>query len=121
MPADMYAIPSRTLTLDSYGNASRGLIQRVLSGLGAQRDIYQRSRKGSVNAARYFAGIVGNVHGIWDTKALHNGGPALMFIFVRAPTYTKRYDFLAVAQRIIAIQFPSEFSRALAHAMATAR
>lgn len=121
MPANMYAVPSRTVKRDSYGNVSKGLIQKILSGLQAQRDVHQRARKGSRTSGGYFAGIIGNVHGIWDVKALHDGGPALLFIYTNTPNYTKRLNFQAVAARVISRSFNKEFGKALAYAIATAR
>lgn len=129
MPKGMYAVPSRTIKKDRYGNVSTGMIQKILSGLGAQRKTRlnplvgsKRSRKGRSTLGKYFSGIIGNVHGIWDVKRLHEGGPALLFIFVRAaPKYSKQFDFEKVAKKISKAVFKREFDKSLRKALATAR
>jgi len=121
MPSNMYAVPSRTMRLNQYGNVSNGVIQKILSGLGAQRDKYQRASKGSRTSGKYFSGIIGNVHGIWDITKLQRGQLALMFLFVKSPSYKKRYDFEAVANKTIKTVFRREFDKALKKALETAR
>ena len=125
MPRNMYAIPSRTIKKNQYGNVSNGVIQKILSGLSSQRDVYQNARKGSSRSktlGKYFAGIVGSTHGIWDVARLHKGQPALLFLFVTgAPNYRKRFDFQRVAQKTIKTVFTREFDKSLKKALATAR
>ena len=125
MPRNMYAVPTGIIKKNQYGNVSPGLIQRILSGLGAQRDIYQNARTGSKRTktlGKYFSGIVSGVHGIWDVAALNRGVPALLFIFVSgAPRYEKRFDFERVALKTINIVFKREFAKALEKALATAK
>lgn len=125
MPRNMFAVPSRTIKKNQYGNVSNGLIQRILSGLSSQRDIHQNARAGSKRSktlGKYFSGIIGNVHGIWDVNALHRGGPALLFLFVAgAPRYRKRLDFERVAKKTINTVFKKEFEQSMQRALDTAK
>jgi len=122
MPGNMYAIPSRTLKKNRYGNVSNGMIQKILSGLGSQRDVYQRASEGSKTFGKYFSGIIGDVHGIWDVNKLRRRVPALLFIFISgSPKYSKRFDFQRVAVKTINTVFKREFDKSLAKALATAR
>lgn len=121
MPSGMYAVPSRTMKLNKFGNVTNGMIQKILSGLGAQRDIYQRSRSGSKTHGKYFSGIVSGTHGIWDVNKLRKGLPALLFLFVKRPTYNRRFKFHAVAERTAKRMFTARFNHEMKRALATAR
>ena len=122
MPGDMYAVPTSLVKKNRFGNVSAGLIQKILSGLGAQRDVYQRARPGSRAHGKYFSGIIGDVYGIWDIAKLRRGGAALLFVFVDgAPKYNKQYNFKRVALKTIDAVFKREFTKTLKRALATAR
>ncbi|OUL25884.1 hypothetical protein BV378_14200 [Nostoc sp. RF31YmG] len=47
MPAGQFAVAGRGAKLDAYGNVSAGEITRILSQLGAQRDVYQNESAAS--------------------------------------------------------------------------
>jgi len=124
MPANMFAVPTRIIKKNQAGNVSQGQIQKILSGLSAQRDSAQNDYKGSPRgrtAGKYFSGIISGVHGIWDVNKLKNGGAALLFIFVKAPRYKARFDFQGVAKKTIKREFSNQFNKALAFALKTAR
>jgi len=125
MPRNMYAIPSRTIKKNQYGNVSNGVIQKILSGLSSQRDTYQNAHSGSKRsktAGKFFSGVIGHTHGIWDIGRLQRGLPALLFIFVTgAPRYRARFNFQRVAKKTIGIVFKREFKKTMAKALATAR
>lgn len=61
--------------------------------------------------------------GIWVRAAFERGGDAIrpLFIFVRQPTYRKRWDFFGTAEKVIAERFPAHFAAAWQQAVATAR
>jgi len=124
MPDDMYAVPSRTVKKNQYGNVSQGLIQKILSGLQSQRDSLQNAYPGSPRqrvAGKYFSGIVSGVHGIWDVNKLKKGQPALIFLFVKKTRYRSRFNFQALAKKTIDREFPIQFNKALQYALKTAR
>lgn len=130
MRRSQYAIPADAF-LDRYGNASRGLIMRVLSGLGAAETVsgYQanatnsrRSRRKG-NAQRYFAGVVDGTHGVWERKSTA-WGTAVRPVFLfsdGAPGYRVIFPFFTIAENIVRANYRDEFEEALAHAIRTAR
>jgi len=124
MPDNMFAVPTRLMKKNQYGNVSQGQIQKILSGLSAQRDNAQNARPGAPrakNAGKYFSGIISGVHGIWDVTKLKNGGAALLFIFVKSARYKSRFDFQRVAKKTINREFGKQFNLAFALAIKTAR
>jgi hypothetical protein len=124
MPADMYAVPGRRARMDGYGNISRGQIVQILSALGAAERVSgfmanrtARSKRRNRNAPDYFAGRPGNGSGplgIWQRVG---SGARPILIFVKRPTYRRRFDFYGVANRVAAAEFEPLFRRALAREM----
>lgn len=125
MPSDMYAVPGRRARMDASGNMSRGQIIQILSALGAAERMSgfmanrtARSRKRNRNQPHYFVGRPGNGSGplgIW--QRVGNGARPIL-IFVKRPTYKRRFDFYGVAQRIAAKEFEPLLVRALDREMA---
>lgn len=108
MRADEFAIPAIGFKRDQYGNVPGSTIVRILSqlramerfaGSMANETIASKARNVRAGKARYFVpqegrraerGISRLPRGIYE----RNGkGIRAVFIFVRQPTYRKRYDF----------------------------
>jgi hypothetical protein len=108
MRADEYAIPAVGFKRDQYGNVPGSTIVRILSqlramerfaGSMANETATSKARNIRAGKARYFVpqqgkraerGISRLPRGIYE----RNGkGIRAVFIFVRQPTYRKRYDF----------------------------
>jgi len=113
--SNQYIVPGKGTRLNKYGNMTRGQIQKALSNLKAQHDPLQNTtskRKGT-----YFAGTINGTPGIWERKGRW---VKPLFIFVKQPSYTKRFQFHEVAERTAAEHFEDEFDKAMTQALATA-
>ncbi|WP_410952331.1 hypothetical protein [Pseudomonas sp. S1(2024)] len=125
-----YAIPSPGL-LNQYGNVSRGVMTRILSGLGAAEGGrgYQANATGSKrsqckgNAERYFVGAVDGEAGMWERKASAFGeGVKPAFIYSDgAPQYRTIFPFFKIGENIVQAQYRAELTTALRDALSTAR
>lgn len=123
LPDGYYAIPSKKARTDAHGNLNKGLLNQVLSYSGAQRDRAQNTKQGQKRQTKARFILMderdGKPGGIWAITADQRTYPVL--IFVRAPTYTQRFDFYRVANRKYLQHMSSEFDKALTMALATAR
>ncbi|MBH3307963.1 hypothetical protein I5P84_00655 [Pseudomonas mosselii] len=130
MKAGQYAVPTGDY-LNQYGNVSRGVITRILSGLGAAEGGrgYQANataskrskRKG--NAERYFVGTVGDESGVWERKASAFGdGVKPVFLFTdSAPQYRVIFPFFKIGENIGKAHGQAELANALREAILTAK
>lgn len=125
LPTGQYIMPAKGLKLDAHGNISRGTMNKIVSGLGAQRDKYSNSttsRRSAGNLKRYFVLKKGNRPiGIAERTGKGKTGMRMVVAFARAPQYSKRFDFFEVANRVAEDRLPIQFELALARALATAR
>lgn len=145
LPPGTVAVPGSAVTLDQYGNVSRGLIIEVLSYLqsfgeqGYRANMSERRRDRMVRGGdgvrgySYFVllkregklppGIYRRVAYGNDPRIAHlaQGGAKPVFVFVRQPAYKKRLPFEDVARRVAEERFEVEFGRAFDEAVATAR
>lgn len=121
-----FIVPGGGVRLDSYGNVSRGQVQQVLSGLGAQFDrlnnetARSKARKRRKGDRGYFAVVQRNRRlrpGVY--KRLRKRVRPI-FITVNRARYPKRYDFFGVAQRSINQNLPGHMDRSLKKALETA-
>jgi hypothetical protein len=130
MPSDRFALPSKYMRLDPYGNAPRGLITQILSRLRAANDVTQR-RSESARSARkriredYFVGRPGGGRlpfGIYQRATFAFGSSVRpIFLFGKQPVYRKRLPFFEVAQGVADQELTRQFSIAFDEAMRTAR
>lgn len=130
MKAGQYAVPNAGL-LNQYGNVSRGVMTRILSGLGAAEGGrgYQSNATGSKrskrkgNADRYFVGNVGGESGVWERKASAFGeGVKPVFIYTEgAPQYRVIFPFFKIAENIAKAHGQAELHGALRDAILTAK
>lgn len=130
MKSGQYAVPNRAF-LNQYGNVSRGVMTRILSGLGAAEsssgyqanatDSQRSRRKG--NAERFFVGSIDGDQGVWERKGTAFGeGVRPVFLFTDgAPGYRVRVPFFKIAENITKAHHGAEAQRAFAEVMATAR
>lgn len=123
LPAGKYLMPGKGIKLDRYGNISRGTMNKVVSGLGAQQDKHANSTKSQRSAAnlrRYFLIRRGQIPlGIAERTGKRKAGMRLVIAFGNVPHYSARFDFYGIAQRIAEDRLPIRFELALARALAT--
>lgn len=127
MKAGQYAVPNTDL-LNQYGNVSRGVMTRILSGLGAAEGGrgYQANATGSKrskrkgNAERYFVGTVGDDSGVWERKARKEVAPVFLYTD-GAPQYRVIFPFFKIAENIAKAHGQAELASALREAILTAK
>ncbi len=130
MKSSQYAIPAAS-AMNQFGNVSRGVIMKILSGLGAAESVsgFQANATGSKrskrkgNAQRYFAGEVDGTHGIWERKKTAFGDAVRpVFVFSDGtPHYKAQLPIFKIADNIVKANYMAEFTSAMDHAMASAR
>ncbi|MEW5607968.1 hypothetical protein [Pseudomonas juntendi] len=127
MSANQFAVPNADL-LNQYGNVSRGVMMRILSGLGAAESKRGHSanatgskrskRKG--NAERYFVGTIGDETGVWERKPRKQVAPA--FLYTKgAPQYRVLFPFFKIGENIAKAHGQAELAAALREAILTAK
>lgn len=140
LPKGYFAVPAGKAPLDAHGNISGAFIVKLVSYLqafgeqGYRANMTDRRRASLANAGKsergyrtiggvqYFAthGRLRGGHrgahlepGIWARSGLHGLKLEPVILFVRQPTYAKRLDIAAVAQRIAVTQGARQMERAL--------
>lgn len=123
LPDGKYILPGKKLKLDRFGNVSKGTIQKVLSGLGAQNDLYQNStnsRRSKANKKQYFIlGRGSTAIGIAERTSKRT--IKMVLAFGARPSYGQRLDFYGIGQRVAEKHLIVELEKAIAKALATAR
>lgn len=129
MSNNEFLVPSKFMNLDSYGNVSRGVIQKVIANLDASRDRLTNTPKGGARGgtkkADFFftrRGVRGaRLSAIWQNYGAKGGQHAIpAFIVVTgAPKYKKKFDQAVIVERQVNLLFNSEFESAFARAIAT--
>ena len=123
LPDGYYVVPSRKAKKDAHGNINKGLLNQVLSYAGAQRDRAQNTKQGRARQTKARFVVLdennGKPGGIWQLDANQNLYPIL--IFVRQPSYRIALDFHGVAAKVMRANFDREMSKALDHALRTAK
>lgn len=121
LPPGRFLVPASGAALDSHGNVSRGLIVKILSQLGANPSganetlKLRKRRNATQQRGRYFYGDPGHHgRGIWERISFAFGSAVNpIFIEVRKrPTYTVRFPFFDVGERVAGEAFTDEFARA---------
>ncbi len=130
MKSSQYAIPVSS-AMNQYGNVSRGVIMKIMSGLGAAESASgsqsnatgskRSKRKG--NAQRYFAGEVDGTQGIWERKRTAFGDAVRpVFIFSDgAPRYKAMVPIFKIADNIVKANYMADYTSAMDFALATAK
>lgn len=130
MKAGQYAVPNPGL-LNQYGNVSRGVMTRILSGLGAAETSsgYQanattsrRSRR-KRNWLKFFSGSIEGQQGIWERKDMAFGAAVRpVFVFADgAPQYRVIFPFFKIGENITKAHGQAELALALRDAILTAK
>lgn len=130
---DEFAVPGRSFPLDPYGNIPGRVITSVLSDIRASREesAYstaesrrKRERRRTKRGGVYFVsrGDRGLPRGIFE-RIRTGFGTAVrtVFIFVRAVSYSPRFDAYDLARELFDANFPRRFEAAMRHAIATAK
>lgn len=133
MPTGWYAMPTKYIARDAYGNVPGGVVVKILSQLQASRDpsvneksSAKKKRNRKMRAGRYFAIQPGRSHlppGIYERVSFAFGAAVKpVFIFTsKRPTYKRRFKFYERGQEIARREFPGQFEAAARAAMTTAR
>lgn len=128
MQPSQFAVPADGAVLDGYGNVPRALHVKLLSGLRAFGEQgYDANASGSArskrkgNAQKYFAAEIDGTPGIWE-RDRHTGGVKPLFVFSESePKYRVILPFFKIAENIHKANYEREFTKALEHAIRTAR
>lgn len=129
----MFAVPAKGYPLDQHGNIPAGTITRILSELRSNvvdptqnlprsRTAGNRGSKKHKRLTRFFAvslkrgRLPPGIYERWGTKAIR-----AVMMFVRAPTYTKRFQFYERANQIARRRLRPNLFAALRVAIKTAR
>lgn len=145
LPDGRYVVPGKACPMDAYGNPQRSVIIQVLSYLQA---FGEQGYKANITEARkaklakgsrrkqgfeYFvsrgpgtfsySGRMQNLPaGIWKRTSFAAGSAVQpIFMFVKSPIYSKRYNFYEVAHRVAKSKFAGHFREAWREALATAK
>lgn len=130
LPDGMFAVPSRTLALDGYGNAPRALYVQILSALGAgeltagyMANRTARSKRRNKKLADYFAVTTPGQRLPVGIYTRSGGGRRIdmLFAFVREPVYQQRYKFYETADAVTKKMFPTRLQEATTFAISTSR
>ncbi|WP_099484428.1 hypothetical protein [Stenotrophomonas maltophilia] len=127
-----YAVMGRGAQANQFGNVPAGQVTKILSQLGAQRDLYQnesnvsrKRRRGKRNNrdGEYFVitkrrGVLRP--GIYE-RIGRGSGVRSIFIFTNTAAYTPRYDIFGMAEDTWKRLMPFFLKRELEKAMETAR
>lgn len=130
--ARKFYIPGKGMTsqLDRYGNVPARLISKILSQLGTRRDptqnetavsrarrLRKQGKKGGGGSYFMLNQRRGKLRpGVVYERIKTAQGSAVRSVLIgtdNAPTYRKRYDVFALAQRMFDVEFGRRFSRAL--------
>lgn len=132
LPSGWYAVPSKHVALDSYGNVPRGTVTKILSQLQASRDSAQNERA-SVRRKRNRRQMYGRYFLAYPSREITRhltpgiyerigGGMAVrpVFLFVdKPPVYRQQFRFFVEAETIARRIQPDMFREAIAETMAT--
>lgn len=128
MPGGLFLTPGPGVKLNKFGNVTNGTVNKILSGLGAQRDsavnetAVSRARKSRKGHKGYFAISKqrGRLRpGIYERTGGRSVKP--LFYMVRGVNYSKRFNFIGVAQRRIDKDFKRIVNESIQQAIRTAR
>ena len=129
LPSGMFTAVGQGAPIDGYGNLPAGVMNAILSQLGANNDAYQnanpqskRKRERKVKGT-FFVGKPGGGRkplGVWYREP---GGRRIKpyLIFTRQPSYRPRLPWNQITQRVYDERFADNFALALARAVATRR
>lgn len=143
LPKGMYIAPGAACPLDAYGNIPHGLVMQILSyfkaserWLGHTSNLTDKGRAKLLKGTRKTRGfeyIVSNGKGIGGRpqhlppgiykKEVYTHGTRIrpIIMFVKEPSYRKRFPFFETAQKVIDRNLKNNFNEAMSEAINTAR
>ena len=143
LPLGMYIAPGEACPLDAYGNIPGSFIVQILSYLRAFGEQGYRAnitdkRKASLKRgskrAQGYAYFVSKGKGEWYGRQQHlppgiykrigfAAGSAIkpVMMFVKEPSYSKRFPFFETAKRVIDRNLKTNFNEAMSEAIRTAK
>lgn len=144
LPRGFGMVPADGAPLDAFGNVPGSFVVQLISyfqafgeqgyraNMSEKRRLklanFGRSQRGykRIGGVAYFVarGFEETAHlkpGIYLKRGIHGADVKPVFLFVRMPSYRKRFDFAGVARQTAARVFPVAMRRAWERAMATAR
>jgi hypothetical protein len=133
LPAGMQTAPGTGAKLDAYGNMARGQMAQILSYFQTYGITVLNSPRMNMTAKKtaavkknggYFVVSVDGTKtklapGIWMRDS--SGGIKPILMFIRPPSYKKRFDFEQVGAKQVVATFNDRFEAAWADAVRTAR
>lgn len=114
-----YVVPGKGVRLNTYGNMTRGQVQKILSNMGAQYDAHQNTTNRKM--IQYFVARIRGIRGVWQRVGVKGRRIKPILIFVKSPTYRKRLDFYGATEKAFDKYFEAELSNALDYANSTRR
>jgi hypothetical protein len=103
------SVPGQGAPIDQAGNIKRAVITRIGRAVANRKGKYFEAKPGGPLQP-----------GIYERQAGRKIAPIL--IFSQQPAkYTRRLDFFGIGRKVVAVQWPVQFSRAFKRAVATAK
>ncbi len=103
------SVPGGGAPVDQAGNIKRAVIARIGRSVASRKGNYFEVKPGGSMQP-----------GIYERKAGRKISPVLIFSDQPAK-YTRRLDFFGIGRRVVAVEWPMQFRRAFAAAVASAR
>ena len=119
IPPGTFLVRASQAPRDEYGNVSKALISKMISGLQANLDTAQRSK--GKKAKRFF---IDRMHGGNGNLAIFQrlyGDVVPLFMVVKSVTYKPVYPIQKMVDEVVKQRFPGNFERAMDMAMRTAK
>ncbi|MCK4739356.1 MAG: hypothetical protein KAT46_05350 [Deltaproteobacteria bacterium] len=117
------AVPAKGFKLNRYGNITGGMIKKMLSDLriGGSKEQRQQYRAEGVKGMFF---VPKRNHpsfppGVYMRYGRGGSKVRGILMFVKKPTYKKRFDFHGLASKVATKHFPRELSKAFKHAWNT--
>lgn len=122
LSSDEYTVPGEEMRLNRFGNLTGTTYSKILadvqgSNVGISQGFGQATTKRGKK--KYFYSPNLKPRGIYIRTGRRTLKVALLF--VKSPSYTKRFDFHGTVQRVARKQFPIEWRRWMQRAIDTAR
>jgi hypothetical protein len=121
LPDGYRTVPGSGLKLDTRGNPNRNQLREMIGSIKSRVAIAQ-GRCMRMKLVGYFAVLPGSRSHLSPGIYLRSAkGIRPMLIFVQEARYRKVLDIVKLAEKLVAQEFPREFSKAFDTAMKTAR
>lgn len=123
LPSGKALLPGKGIRLDGHGNVSRGMMQKILSGLGAQGDKHANSTdsKRSVGNQQRFFVLGKGAAALGIAERTGKASISMLLAFGKAPSYGSLLDFYGVANAVIGSQLPKHARDAMDEAVLSAK